>query len=97
MTDRTLDDYVDLRRLHIEYEEKECWNCGHTWFRQARPAESICSECLWGQGDNERVDELTDYGELWYGDISRDEMRRKHQQTRGEMSSPFGHVEVANL
>jgi len=88
----TLDDYIDLRRLHLSYEEKECWNCGNTWFREARPAESICSNCLWGQGDHKDVDEPTDYGELWYGDISREEMKREYKQTQKKMS--VSHVEV---
>lgn len=77
-------EYVDVRQLHPAYEEKECWNCGNTWLRYAHSGESICHECFMGQGDHETLDEPTDYGELWYGDISRDAMQAAHSMARNK-------------
>lgn len=78
-------DYTDARHLHPGYERKECWNCGNTWFRRPRPAESICRACFMGQGDHDRVDEPTDYGELWYGDVSLEKKRRQHAEMKAEL------------
>lgn len=89
-----LEQYTDVRAFLREYEQRECFNCGHTWWRRSRAAESICSECFMGQGDHERVDGPTDYGTLWYGDVSLEEKRRQHKETRKQARSLTGHVEV---
>ena len=90
------EDYIDIRRLHPAYEQRECWSCGHTWLRKARPAESVCRRCFMGQGDHEDVDAPTDYGELWYGDVSLAEKRRQYRETQQDLREGVlhGHVDT---
>lgn len=90
----TLEQYVDVRALLPGYEEKECWNCEATWFKSNRLGESICPKCLWGQGDTDSVDEPTDYGTLWHGDVSREEMLERQNETRREIREKYRSTEV---
>lgn len=76
-----LDDYVDLKNLHPDLRDYECWNCGHTGQRRQEKSKGavICSNCYHGQGD-----EKVDYIEMWYPDMPRDVGIQRQRQMRAE-------------
>lgn len=89
MTD--LEDYVDIRDIHPDYSEMECWNCGHV--ERIHPNRHIltCHNCFMG---NDPVDReasstvegpdgelYTDYRQLWYGDVSIEEAQRRYEES----------------
>lgn len=83
--------YVDIREIHPAYREEECWNCGHTRFVRRRWR--VCKECFMGQQKHDG--EYTDYRELWYGDVSIGEAKRRYAETEEEMEKHRQHtVEV---
>lgn len=81
------EDYVDVRQLLPGWDEQTCWSCGGEWLQRSKVGETICPHCLMGQGDHSRRDqeEPTDYGELWYGDIPREEMLEQYAEMSKEM------------
>lgn len=85
----TESDYTDVRELHPDFDEQECWNCGYTelrerWFRK-------CPECFMGQeqhdGDGEffTAEGYIDYRLLWYGDVDLAEAKRRYDDETKEM------------
>lgn len=83
-------EYVDVREVHPAYREAECWNCGYTRFVRRRW--TVCKECFMGQQKHEG--EYTDYRELWYGDVSIEEAKRRLQETEKEHRARHTFVEV---
>lgn len=87
----TVDDYVDIAAIHPNAWEVECWNCDHSWYCWTQAQGRVCTVCLMGQEQTDHGTECetpegyTDYGRLWYGDIPREEMYRKHAETREEL------------
>jgi len=69
----TTDEKVDVEAIHPDFDEYECWNCGHTWHSDY--VQNLCTGCLMGQeplkeelrDEHENEDGYTDYGALWYG------------------------------
>lgn len=82
--------YVDVRDLMPNFEWQECWNCGNEKrIRTDTPGHWICCrECFMGQrkvpeerrGEYETEDGYTDYRRLWYGDVSIEQAKRKHER-----------------
>lgn len=84
-------DYVDIREIHPDWREAECWHCGNTWLER-RP-EKVCHGCFMGQqkvdeehrGDS-TVNGYTDYGELWYGEVDdRSEYADLYEESTAEV------------
>lgn len=79
-----LSDYVDVRAIHPDYYERECWNCGYSELRK-RPF-TCCPECFMGQKKHDydtesRTEEgYTDYRILWYGDIPLEEAHERYEE-----------------
>jgi NMD protein affecting ribosome stability and mRNA decay len=94
---RTVDDYRDIRDIHPDWRWHECWHCGHRW-RVRRPVDKrLCRHCFFGQeqldSDDPRVtgnaptkQGYINYRELWYGDVSPAEARRRFGETKQEIS-----------
>lgn len=86
-----MSNYIDIRELMSNYERRECWNCGDgRWERLDAPQTIMCRECFMGQrgGDDRDTskDHITpegyvDYRQLWYGDVSLAEAKRKYEHS----------------
>jgi len=81
---RVSSEYVDIREIHPDFFEQECWNCGYTELRK-RPFNS-CPGCFMGQEQTGADGEYTtdegyvDYRKLWYGDVSLEEAHRRYEE-----------------
>lgn len=87
--------YIDVRELHPDYYEQECWNCGHSELRN-QPFR-CCPECFMGQEKHDpepehHTDEgYIDYRLLWYGDVSMEEAHRRYGETQEDVWGSRGH------
>lgn len=86
----TVDDYVDIRDVHPDYDEMECWNCGHTERIGPNRRMRICHNCFMDNSptdhDGESIVEgpdgelYVDYRLLWYGDVSIEEAQARYER-----------------
>ena len=78
-----MSEFIDIREIHPDYYEQECWNCGYTELRN-RPYRK-CPECFMGQdgtdadGDYVTEEGYIDYRKLWYGDVTIEEAKRRYE------------------
>jgi hypothetical protein len=90
MSENGIDQYVDIREIHPDFDEQECWSCGHTeWIGPSRHTR-VCHNCFVDNSptdhDGSSVvegpdDELyVDYRLLWYGDVSLEEARQRYDE-----------------
>lgn len=90
-----LDQYVDVRDIHPDWWEMECWNCGHTERIGPNRHMRVCRHCFM---DNKPTDHdaestvegpdgklYTDYRLLWYGDISIEEAQRRYEENTSDI------------
>ena len=86
--------YVDVREVHPDYREEECWNCGNT--RLVKRRWTVCKECFMGQKQHGRnassttAEGYTDYRLLWYGDVSIEEAKRLYKETQEDVRESMG-------
>lgn len=73
--------YVNVEKIHPDYDLHECWYCGNEWYVRRPSQRRVCTECFWGQDE----EDPTDYGDLWYGKVSREEKKRLYAETRASV------------
>lgn len=87
-------EYIDVREIHPDWRWQTCWNCGHEWLIRRPTQGRVCRECFMGQnevdeekrGEYETEEGYTDYGRLWYGDVSLEEKKRQYKQAKEDVS-----------
>jgi len=90
-----LEDYIDVRDIHPDYSNMECWNCGHKERIGPNRHMRICHNCFM---DNDTTDHETDstvegpdgnlyldYRLLWYGDVSFQEAQERYENSTKDM------------
>ncbi|WP_121744911.1 hypothetical protein [Natronorubrum halophilum] len=83
-------EYTDVREIHPDYYEQECWNCGYSALRKR--SFQTCPKCFMGQEQHEDRDSeiytdegYIDYRLLWYGDVSMEEAHRRYGETQEDV------------
>lgn len=84
------DGYIDIREVHPDYWELECWNCGATEWVGPNRHMRICHNCFM---DNKPADydtdytvegpdgnQYVDYRLLWFGDVSITEAQERYEE-----------------
>ena len=87
---REQSDYVDIRDIHPDWGEMECWNCGHVERVAPNRHMRICHNCFMDNSPTDTEGEYTvegpdgesytDYRLLWYGDVSIEEAQRRYEE-----------------
>jgi NMD protein affecting ribosome stability and mRNA decay len=90
-----IDEYIDVRDMHPDYSEMECWNCGATERIGPNRHMRICHNCFMDNSPTDHESESTvegpdgelyvDYRLLWYGDVSRAEARRRYKEKTADI------------
>ena len=87
-------EYVDIRDIHPDWSEMECWNCGHSERVGPNRHMRICHNCFIDNSPTEHETSstvegpdgelYTDYRRLWYGDIPVGEAQQRYEtNTKG--------------
>lgn len=84
-----LEDYTDVKEIHPDYHEMECWNCGETEWIEPNRHMRVCHYCFMDNNPTEHETSSTvvgpdgeyycDYRKLWYGDVSLETAREKYR------------------
>ena len=88
------DTYVDVRDVHPDWAEMECWNCGHVERVAPNRHTRVCHNCFMDNSPTETDSDYTvegpdgfyvDYRLLWYGDVSVEEAQKRYESKTGDV------------